>query len=257
MSDRPKKKRRRYLTDKGVGRLAPDKTKPFIVTDTGARGLAIKVTPLAKKVWILNTVFPGHDRQSKRTIGEFSKQQGVAWARQRAIEWREQAKKGVDPTAAEKAARQELEAKQRAEALRDKSTFGAFAEKYAGEKTNRRAAKDRGEIRNLLIASPLGPKPIHEILPADVRGVIDNIKVHSAYQAVHAWSHADQIFKMAVHEGLITASPMASLIKRLVFRNVRIVHRQRSLSDDELVAFWRATARLWHTRKKRWRISED
>jgi hypothetical protein len=54
------------------------------------------------------------------------------------------------------------------------------------------------------------------------------------YEAKNAWGHADQIFKYAVHEELIEASPLASLNKKLVFKGAGIRSRDRMLDQDEI-----------------------
>jgi integrase len=63
------------------------------------------------------------------------------------------------------------------------------------------------------------------------------------YDAKNSWTHASLLFKAAVAEGLITASPCASLDKRSLFKG-KTPPRQRALSDEELQAFWTASGAL-------------
>ena len=223
------------LTDAFVRNLR----KPTIVFDTQATGLGIKRTPGGKTVWVMQTIFPGHQHQTKRNLGEYDgKEPGltVASAREKAKRWRAWVKAGDDPQVEEERERREKDAQR-------KDTFESFAEQYLGEKTNRRAAKDAYEIRKYLVPE-WGRRPITEIEPSDVRDLIDKIKRRSPYVAAGLWTHVGGLFKMAVHDGRIKISPCASLNKKLLFKGAGLRHRDRYLNDAELFAFWRATGRL-------------
>jgi hypothetical protein len=230
------------LSDKTIERLKV-RRKPYVVWDSVQIGLGIKITPKGRRIWLQQLKFPGRKVQTKRTLGVFSEAFGVVAAREKAERWYGLAKSRIDPAIEEEKAQKAAEADRLAEAMKQQNSFASFAERYIGERTNRRADKDAAEIRRLLI-KPWSSRPIHEITPDDCEAVIDAIKVHAPYDARNAWTHAVGIFKLARHKKLIAASPMASLDKKLVFRNVKLAHRQRTLDNDELIAFWRATRKL-------------
>lgn len=233
----------RRLTDKGVERLKA-RRRPYTVFDSGATGLGVRVRPTGKRVWVLNLTFPGRAGQSRRVLGVFHPEAfGVVAARAKAREWYALVKDGRDPAVEAEQARVEEERARLAEAAKQQNTFAAFAESYIAERTNRRAKSDGQEIRRTLIRA-WGERPIASITPDDVETVIEGIKARSAYEAKAAWQHCASIFKLARHKRLITASPVASLDKKIVFRNARIEHRQRVLDADELFALWRATGRV-------------
>jgi integrase len=87
-------------------------------------------------------------------------------------------------------------------------------------------------------------KPLHEITPRNVRELITKLRLRAPYDARNAWTHLVGIFKAAVHEELLVAAPTASVDKKLLFKNARIVPRQRVLTDIEIAAFWRTAGRL-------------
>ena len=89
-----------------------------------------------------------------------------------------------------------------------------------------------------------GKQAIHDITPRDVRETFDRLKRRAPYDARNAWSHTVSIFKQAVHQEIISASPCASLDRKLVFAGAKITHRQRVLDATEIAAFWQATDRL-------------
>lgn len=214
-----------------------DKLKKGTKFDALATGLGLRVLGSGKKVWIFQTIFPGYSVQARRTIGPYP---GIslADARKEAERWRALVKRGVDPKDAIADELKAIDAKRRAEALKNSNTFGSFAEKYIAGRTNKRARMDDLEIRRLLIPAWCD-KPIAEIAPRDVRELINKIKV-KPFNARTAWGHAVLIFKQAVFEEVIPVSPCASLDRRMLFKGVKLEHRQRMLTDDEIFALWHA-----------------
>lgn len=224
--------------------------RPGITWDAGATGLGFKVLPSGKKSWVMQLRWPGRKAQTVKNLGPYGEPPALtlAAARPRAERFYALAKAGIDPFEAEERARAEEkateEAARLAEAAKRRNTFAALAERYIASRTaNRRAKADEGEIRRMLVVE-WGDRPVHEIAPRDVRDAIDGIKRRSAYSARAAWGHAVGIFKLAVHEELIAASPCASLDKKLLFKNAHIGPRQRVLTDDEVFALWRGAGRL-------------
>lgn len=226
------------LTDVFVSKT----TKRGVTWDAVATGLGLKVLPSSRKVWVMQIKLPGRTYQSKLSLGEYPGT-SLADARQKADAWRALVLKGIDPKEAEADERRKLEADRRAEAVKRENTFGAFAERWIAGRTNRHAKNDAQQTRRMLIAAWRNT-PLHELTPRDVRELFAKLVRHSPHDARSAWGHATLIFKLATHEELITASPMASLDKRLVFAGADLGPRQRVLDDVELFALWRAAGRL-------------
>ena len=80
------------LTDLAVERLSTP-TKEICIFDSGAIGLALKLTPGGRKVWISWLKFPGAQYQSGRTLGYFPAMK-VAEARAKADLWSAKVKQG-------------------------------------------------------------------------------------------------------------------------------------------------------------------
>jgi integrase len=119
-----------------------------------------------------------------------------------------------------------------------------WTERFIAERSNnRRAAQDAAEIRRILV-TVWGEKPVGKITTGDVKDLINRIKVKAPYSARTTWTHLIGIFKMAVHEEMLEASPMASLDRRLLFKNCKIGPRQRTLNDSEVAAYWSASKKM-------------
>ena len=226
----------RKLTDVFVRRA----TRAGITWDAATTGLGLKVLPSGKKVWIMQLVWPGYDKQSKRNIGHYPAMSLEGGARERSEDLYAAAKSGIDLFKVEE---EQRAAAERELAARAENTFGAVAERYIKARTNRRAEADAREIRRMLIAE-WRDRPIHEITPRDVRQLIGKIKNRAPYDARNGWGHLSTLFRWAVHEELIEVAPTASLDKRLLFKDAEIKPRQRVLNDDEVFAFWRSSGRL-------------
>jgi integrase len=166
-----------------------------------------------------------------RTLGRYP-ELSLAEAREKAKLWRAYIAKDIDPAHA-------VADERKAREIVRGNTFGIFAERYIASRTNRRAAVDGMEIRRLLIPA-WENTPIANISSRDVRELINKLKV-KPHNARHAWGHMVLIFKQAVFEELIPVSPCASLDRRLLFRGVKLNHRQRVLNDAEVAALWAAT----------------
>jgi integrase len=231
------------LTDVAVERLNK-KTKGYVVWDAAQIGLGIKVTPRGKRIWVEQLRYPGFRCQSTRTLGHYPAM-SLSEARAKAGRWYAWVKAGIDPEAAEAEEKAKAEAARRAETLKKAHTFASVAERYIKEHLNgqRRGKVTAREIRSDLIEA-WGDRPISDVKPGDVKALIHMIKARAPYQARNAFGHARTLFRWAVHHDLIEASPIASLQPRWVLDGAKIGPRQRTLTEEEIAAFWRATERL-------------
>jgi integrase len=203
--------------------------------------LGIKVTPAGRKIWVLQAIYPGAKVQTRRTLGTYPAL-GVEAAREMAVRWRSWVKAGVDPTVAEAGAAATERAKRETDSAAAANTFAKICERYFREHLNgqRRAGPSEREIRRTLVKE-WGPRPITQVTPNDVKALINRLKVSTPYEAKNAFGHARTFFKWCVHDGLLEASPCASLAKKWLFSGVKVGPRQRALNDEELRAFWTAT----------------
>jgi integrase len=236
------------LTEPTIIKLQPKKSGSYTIWDTVATGLGLKVTPTGKKIWRLQMRYPGHQHQTKRTLGHFHPDDpdtmGVEEARKKANEWRGLRARDIDPKEHEAKKAEEIVEKKRQQALQDAKTFTSVAEKYIAEHVTgqRREQKAKLEIRSLLI-SELGDRPIHSITPADIRELVAKISNAAPYQGRTAFGHARTLFTWAVHQDIVSASPVASLKAKWVLSK-KIKLRERVLSDAEIAAFWRAADQM-------------
>jgi integrase len=237
---------KRTLTDRGIRSLKPaEPGQRYEVMDAIVPGLGIRVTDKGTKTFILVARFPGTlvnpktglRNPTRRALGEFGElalEQGRAMARA----WLALIAKGIDP--------QEEEERQRlAEQRKRANSFASVAEDFIRDKLpgERRGGDAEADIRRDLIPA-WGTRPITEITPHDVRAVIRAIRERGPYQAHNVLGHARRLFGWAIDAeayGLQT-SPCDRLKPKAIIGERR--PRSRTFNNDEVFAYWRATARL-------------
>jgi len=169
------------LTDSNVKALRP-RPCAYFTWDSQAVGLALRVTPPGRKIWIVQLTFPGQAVQSKRTLGHWPAMP-VEEARNVARQWRDSVKVGTDP--------KQIEAdKRHAAKLAQLHTFEAVAESFIASRINRRAHKDALAIRRYLVKA-WADRPVSSITSRDVREVVGALGKGSVHSATEAWGHAD------------------------------------------------------------------
>ncbi len=138
----------RALTDKTVQNLRPKKA-PYMRFDPTEKGLAIKVTPGGKKLFVMWRYYGGPSFQSARTIGTYPAM-SLAEARKKGEQWNIWLEQGRDQLEVE---RELEEAKVREKAKAASNTFGALAEEYfkSQMKGRRKAKSDERDIRKELV----------------------------------------------------------------------------------------------------------
>ena len=115
----------RQLTDKMVAR-ARVQPKSYTIWDAKQTGLGIKITRTGKRFWRLQLKYPGHDVQTKRTLGMYPAL-SLAAAREKAGQWYSLVKQGIDPKDAEEEKQEAAAAARRAKALQSATTLAAVA----------------------------------------------------------------------------------------------------------------------------------
>jgi integrase len=257
---------KRNLTDRTLKALKAAAPGRLIDTwDSTVAGFGIRVSDSGRRTFVLMARYPGSRNPTRRAIGVYG-EITLADARAKAVRWKEQIVAGVDPAEAEEAAR-------RAALRRRANTFGAAVEDYLRLHvigTNPAKLKQRNghEVRRLLLRTfmPIwGDLPITSISRDHVRDVIEDVRDYGTSamlakrgvkekhhngaaaptpgQARNLFSYLRAFFGWTIERGDfgLEASPCDRL------RATRMLGAQRSsdrtLSDVELFAFWRAALR--------------
>jgi integrase len=234
------------LSELAVERLRPDQVKRIEVPDARVTGLYLVVQPLPSgaKSWAVRGRLD--DRPVKITIGDWPALD-LKTARTRAGEIRDMLAAGRDP-------RQERAAALAAEAERRRETVGSILDQF--EKRHAAKLKSGREAMRLLRrelgndwdekGNSIGPgwlnRSVHSISRKDVLAVLDAaVDRGSATLANRALAHIRKLFNWTVERGIIapTANPVAGIKPPS-----REKSRDRTLSDDELLAVWKAAGRM-------------
>jgi integrase len=232
------------LTDRRVQSLKPAAPGTrYAVSDALVPGLKVRVTAVNKRgtytrTFVLFTRYPGSPHAARRELGKVG-ELTLLEARDKARAWLALIQRGVDP-------RQEQARRRDAESERRANTFGVVIEEFVAKhlRGKRKAVDAEREIRRELIPRWAG-KPVSDITRRDVVKLVDEIVARGAkYQAHNVLGHVRKFFNWAINRGLygIEHSPCDRL------RPAELIGtrepRQRTLTDDELRAVWRAAGRM-------------
>jgi integrase len=237
----PKPPKPKKLTDDIIAKLkdAPER-KRYAITDCGpgwVSGLKVRVTDKGAKSFILWRRYNGAKNPAARLLGKVGTIT-LDQAREKAREWIKMIRRGEDPRAVERRAR---DANQESNAITFEKVFEEYLAKHV--KSQRRAKDVEREMRKDLL-SRWKDKPLHEIARRDVIRMVDAVKERGPAQAHNVLGHAKTFFNWVIERNIygIEFSP-ADKIKpgRLIGKKVS---RQRVLSDPEIKEFWRAAGRL-------------
>jgi integrase len=219
---------RRRLTDRLLRSLKPaEYDKRVEIADTIVPGLAIRVTDKGCRTFVLIARFPGGRHWTRRAIGEYGKIT-LESAREIAREWHALLARGQDP---------------RAERRRTAGTFASTVAAYIAHIAQQRQMRDVQYCLQREFVSRWRDRPIDGIVRRDVIEVIDTIVARGASSAArNALSYLRVFFNWARERGVVESSPCDAIKPGRLIGKKNI--RQRTLSDDELRLFWRATGRL-------------
>lgn len=228
------------LTDRKLKSLKAARAgERYEVLDQLVPGFGVRVTDKGRRTFILKTRYPGSRHPTRRALGEYGPKHGeltLEEAREKAREWLKLIKQGSDPAHVE-------EEKRQAQLRQRNNSFAAVAEKfiaYAKANGERKAEEMERDIRQHF--HPLWEaRPIASITAHDVAAAIEPlVKRGKRAHAHNLFGHARRLFRWAIPLHL-EHSPCAQLSpKRLIGNRQR---RARTLTDDEIVALWRATRR--------------
>jgi hypothetical protein len=225
---------KKTLNDRALKALKPAAPgKRDLVHDAIVPGLAIKVTDRGHKSFVLIKRYPGSRNPAPRSLGEYGAI-SLEQARDKARDWLELLRKGIDPAVEEERRRQ-------AEVRRQKNSFVQVAEAFIADKLpgERKGKEVERDIRRVFM--PLWEKrPITDIGSADIRTIINAKKKDAPAQARNLLGTVKRMFAWAVEQQCygLDASPAESLKAAKVIGKKR--SRGRVLDNDELFALWRA-----------------
>jgi hypothetical protein len=209
----------------------------YEVLDTVVSGFGVRVSESGTRTFILKTRYPGSDNPTRRALGVYPVLE-LAEAREKASEWLKLIKRGVDPSEQEE--RQRL-----AEQRRRANTFAAVAEDFITEKLPKeRSGKEvEQEIRGNFI--PVwGGRPITDITDDEIAALIKRKARKAPTQARNLLATVKRFFQWAIDQRAygIKTSPAAGLKPAALCGEK--TSRERTLTDDELFALWRAVSRM-------------
>ena len=261
---------RRKLTDRKLkslkrDRSLEDKLGHYDTWDTVVPGLGVRVSKTGRRTFVLMTRYPGDQHPARRKLGIYG-ELTLEQAREKARGWLELIRKGTDPVVAEEEARQ-------AALKLQANTFASVAEDYLAlqvigpdpeKPRQRKAAEVARDFRGVFIAL-WDERPITSISRHDVLGLIEGIrdngtaatlavygkgkkgkaeKAPAPGQARNLLGLLKTFFGWAIERCTygLNSSPCEHL------KAARIIgERQaddRTLTNDELLAFWGATGDL-------------
>ncbi len=234
------------LTDRKIQSLKPAASgSRYDVMDAVVPGLGVRVTDKGKVTFVLVARFPGSSNPTRRAIGEYGALT-LEKAREKAREWLEMIRKGSDPKVTEEEDRAR-------EMVRQETTFQAVADdfiKLAVVGNDRETPKQR---KGLVVERDLqrefvtryGKRPITSITQHDIIRVLDEVVDRGAmYQAHNLLAYVRRMFNWAIARGTygIDRSPCDRMRPADVIG--KKAPRSRTLTDEEMTAFWRASRRV-------------
>jgi integrase len=242
----PKTDHRKNLTPTLINGLKKArKDERYQVMDAQVPGFGVRVTEKGHKTFILRIRYPGSSTPSRREIGNCVDITLTA-AREKARKWRSLVAQGIDPAVEEERERQER--------LRQQAfTFASIVDDFIHRKLSgeRRGRAVEREIRRDLLPA-WADKPIASIADTDVITMVKS-KLSGGKGDLHAGQNAarnllallKRFFRWVIAQrtyGLIK-SPCDGVSVLETVGEMRGA-RDRTLTDDEIFAFWRAATRM-------------
>jgi len=244
---------RQTLTDRSLKALKPAPAgKRVEIFDAIIPSMGIRVTDKGQKTFFLLGRFPPSKNPTRRALGEYPVL-SLEEARNRAREWLDLVGKGIDPKA-----QQEAESKSRAVAAARKKerSFEAVLQRYLQARRRdgiRKVDEDeRDFFRECLptlyqknqgnkdIQPVWEGRPVDDITMDDILMVVEGIaKRGKQRQALNVAQKIGTFFNWCADDELIPSSPYRP--KRVNIAIGQRQSRERTLTDDEIRAFWRAT----------------
>jgi integrase len=215
----------RSLTDAEVRAMRAEGDQRLVVYDAKARGLCLRVTARTRSWSFIYRPKTG-GKQRRYTIGDYPAW-SLAQARDKALALRRMVQDGGDPVAASKARREAL-------------TVAGMVERFvAKSKARLRSWETYESLLKRDVIPAIGARPAGEVTRNEIANMLDKIAERAPTVANRVQNTLSSVYAWAVSEGLVEANPVRGLRKRH-----EEVAKDRVLSDEEVVAFWNATANI-------------
>ncbi|WP_298233203.1 integrase arm-type DNA-binding domain-containing protein [uncultured Azohydromonas sp.] len=215
------------LTDTAI-RAAKPSTKPVRLFD--GEGLYLEVSPNGGKWWRLKYRHGG--KEKRLSLGTYP-DTGLKAARERRDEARRLLADGIDPSAARQAE------KARAKAATEhhfKAVALAWLQHRAAAWRERTVEMHRSSFERDVFPK-IGARQINEILPADVRQIVQAVEARGAGEAaIRIFQRLRAVFRYAVAHELVAADPTYPLKPSEIFKPRRVTHRA-AMPAKELPTF--------------------
>lgn len=207
-------------------------SRDTFVWDDGLRGFGLKVTPVGRKVYVVQYRTGGREARSRRyTIGTHGSPWTPDKARTEAERLLTLASQGVDPMLVEKRRRAD------AVSLEVEVYAALFVERYL--KTNWKASWDDGKrILDLHVVPHWKGHALSDITRRDVSTLIDRLADRPATARL-MFATLRKLFRWAVERGDLALSPLSEMSGPQA-----VAARDRVLTDLELAAAWTAAGSL-------------
>jgi integrase len=213
------------LTAAAVERMKAPKSGQVEYFDQGYPGLSLRISYGGRKAWSMH--YRLHGKLRRLGLGTYPAVT-LAEAREAWRETRKQVAAGIDPSASKGAARLS-------------SGFSEVAQE--GLARDQAGNKSIDTVRRIIAREAIpawAHRPIAEIGRRDVRDLIDGIVDRGAViMARRVHGHLHRLFVWAVGRDIIAANPMTGLPMPGAETS-----RDRTLTDDELVAVWKGADNL-------------
>lgn len=200
--------------------------------DGDTPGLCLRVSADATKRWTLR-MRDAAGGLRRFVLGEYNKDQGLAWARREADKLRQAVRhNGADPHRERKARAKAEEAK----AAADKLTLGVLVTDWQRIKLADRSARYRAEaVRAIHFAfSAAWGRPAAALDRAAVRRAMDALRTKHPAMAARTVAYGRAAYAWAMKREVVTSDPFEA-------QDVpAVAARDRTLADEELGAVWKA-----------------
>lgn len=215
------------ITLRTIQSVTPDPHRDIYVWDPRLKGFGLRITPRGAQSFVFQYRVDGGPARRK-TIGPVGSPWTPATARKEAERLLVQVYQGIDPVEAKR------EAKRKKETLNFRTYSERFVELYLKPNWRGTWGSANCTINNVFIPR-WGNRPVHEITRADIVKVLDEYSDRPARRKeIH--SLLRKLFNWATDRQDIDVSPLAGMKAPKA-----VPSRRRVLSDEEIVALWRAT----------------
>lgn len=215
------------ITLRTIQSVTPDPHRDIYVWDPRLKGFGLRITPRGAQSFVFQYRVDGGPARRK-TIGPVGSPWTPATARKEAERLLVQVYQGIDPVEAKR------EAKRKKETLNFRTYSERFVELYLKPNWRGTWGSAQCTINNVFIPR-WGNRPVHEITRADIVKVLDEYSDRPARRKeIH--SLLRKFFNWATDRQDIDVSPLAGMKAPKA-----VPSRRRVLSDEEVVALWRAT----------------